>query len=200
MHERPRRVRHQSPLHALDRGDARLHGDGRCVGVRGAAFHREGVVVRVRVTAFVSGLVFAIGLGVSGMTQPAKVIAFLDVTGAWDPSLAFVMVGAIAVHMIFVRLSRRLSKPLWATSFATQSASAIDARLLGGAALFGLGWGAAGYCPGPAVVALAGLSTSAFVFFGTMVAGMLIAQLVSARRETSDLRRAATNHDSVDAA
>ena len=156
--------------------------------------------MRVRVTAFVSGLVFAIGLGVSGMTQPAKVIAFLDVTGAWDPSLAFVMVGAIAVHMIFVRLSRRLSKPLWATSFATQSASAIDARLLGGAALFGLGWGAAGYCPGPAVVALAGLSTSAFVFFGTMVAGMLIAQLVSARRETSDLRRAATNHDSVDAA
>jgi uncharacterized membrane protein YedE/YeeE len=132
--------------------------------------------VRARVTAFVSGLVFAIGLGVSGMTQPAKVIAFLDVTGAWDPSLAFVMVGAIAVHMIFVRLSRRLSKPLWATSFATPAATAIDARIVGGAALFGLGWGAAGYCPGPAVVALAGLSTSAFVFFGTMVAGMVIAQ------------------------
>ena len=155
--------------------------------------------MRARATAFVSGLVFAIGLGVSGMTQPAKVIAFLDVTGAWDPSLAFVMVGAIAVHMIFVRLSRRLSKPLWATSFATQSATAIDARLLAGAALFGLGWGAAGYCPGPAVVALAGLSASAFVFFATMVAGMVIAQLVSTRRETSEAGRSGENEDSLEA-
>ena len=141
--------------------------------------------MRERVTAFVSGLVFAIGLGVSGMTQPAKVIAFLDVTGAWDPSLAFVMVGAIAVHMIFVRRSRAWSKPMWSPAFATPTATAIDARLLGGAALFGVGWGAAGYCPGPAIVALAGLSTPAFVFFGTMAAGMVIAQRVSSLGETS---------------
>ena len=122
--------------------------------------------------SFVAGLVFAVGLGISGMTDPRKVIAFLDVTGHWDPSLAFVMVGAIAVNMTVAWRALRSARPLWADAFALPVKKTIDARLLVGAALFGLGWGAAGYCPGPAVVALAGLSASAFIFVGAMLAGM----------------------------
>lgn len=107
--------------------------------------------------AFLSGLVFAAGLGLSGMTQPAKVLAFLDVGGAWDPSLAFVMVGAIAVHAVAWRIARR-------RGIVIEVPKAIDARLVGGAALFGIGWGLSGWCPGPAFVAVGSGLESAWVF------------------------------------
>ena len=124
------------------------------------------------VMAFVAGLIFGLGLMVAGMTQPAKVIAFLDVTGDWDPSLAFVMVGAIAVHFVAYKLVPRLGKPLGADTFAIPTNTRVDRRLLAGAVLFGLGWGLGGYCPGPALTSLATGTVEVLVFGAAMLGGM----------------------------
>ena len=129
---------------------------------------------RTDVVAFVAGLVFALGLGVSGMTQPAKVIAFLDVAGAWDPSLAFVMLGAIGVHLVFARRVKTAAAPRFAPSFSLPRATAVDRRLLLGAALFGIGWGIAGFCPGPAVVSVVTLAPTAIAFVAAMVVAMAV--------------------------
>jgi len=129
--------------------------------------------VRSGVVAFLAGALFAIGLTVAGMTQPAKVIGFLDVTGAWDPSLAFVMVGAITVHAVTRRLVLRRRAPFGAAAFDEPNARSIDAPLVAGAALFGVGWGAAGYCPGPAIVSLGTGSREALVFVAAMAVGMM---------------------------
>lgn len=137
--------------------------------------------------AFMSGLVFAIGLGVGGMTQPTKVVGFLDFTGAWDPSLAMVMLGAIAVHFAFYRLIVRRSAPLLAPKFAIPTSGLIDRRLLAGSALFGLGWGLAGYCPGPALVAGA-TSDKALVLVASMVIGVAIHDLIPARHPAGGLQ------------
>jgi len=137
---------------------------------------------RMNLVAFVSGVLFALGLGLSGMTQPSKVIAFLDVFGAWDPSLAFVMVGAIAVHMGFARSAARpAARPLLAERFLLPTSTRIDAKLVTGAALFGLGWGAAGFCPGPAIVSLVSLSWTTVLFVAAMLAGMLLHTATMAR-------------------
>ena len=124
---------------------------------------------RTDVVAFVAGLTFAIGLGISGMTQPAKVIAFLDVAGAWDPSLAFVMLGAIGVHLVFARRVKSRAAPRFAPAFSVPRATGIDGRLLAGAALFGVGWGIAGFCPGPAVVSVVTLAPTALAFVAVML-------------------------------
>jgi uncharacterized membrane protein YedE/YeeE len=124
------------------------------------------------VTAFVAGAVFAIGLGISGMTQPDKVRGFLDVTGAWDPSLAFVMAGAIAVHFAFALRAKRALRPLFAESYSFSGKEHVDTPLVVGAAIFGLGWGAAGFCPGPAIVSLVTLSPSSIAFVAAMIGGM----------------------------
>ncbi len=105
------------------------------------------------------------------MTQPAKVIGFLDVTGAWDPSLAFVMLGAIAVHFPFAQRASS-GAPRFAPAYAVPVAAAIDRRLLFGAALFGVGWGIAGFCPGPAVVSLVTGTPTALAFVIAMLAAM----------------------------
>jgi len=123
--------------------------------------------------AFSCGLLFAIGLSVAGMTRPSKIIAFLDVTGDWDPSLALVMVGAIAVYAVAHRLSLHRSKPLLAEAFERPRRTDIDFRLVAGAVVFGIGWGASGYCPGPVVVSLGAASLPALWVAGGMVAGML---------------------------
>jgi uncharacterized membrane protein YedE/YeeE len=125
-----------------------------------------------QLTAFIAGLLFAAGLGVGGMTQPAKVVDFLDVAGNWDPSLALVMLGAVAVHATAMRGILRRRAPLFAVRFALPTRRDIDARLLVGAALFGAGWGLVGYCPGPAVTALGGGVFTAAVFVPAMIAGM----------------------------
>ena len=109
------------------------------------------------------------------MTEPTKVLNFLDVSGAWDPSLALVMVGAIGVHALAYRAIRRRSMPWLAEQFAIPTRRDVDAKLLGGAALFGVGWGLSGYCPGPAIVSLPAGGGSAFVFVAAMGAGMVIA-------------------------
>lgn len=122
-------------------------------------------------TYFFSGLVFAVGLVLGGMTQPQNIIGFLDVFGDWQPSLAFVMFGAVLVHSIAYRLILRRSKPLLAARFLIPKRSDIDAKLVVGAALFGVGWGLGGFCPGPALVATGALIPDAAVFVAAMAAG-----------------------------
>lgn len=122
--------------------------------------------------ALVAGLIFGAGLIVSGMTQPAKVVGFLDVLGGWDPSLAFVMLGAIAVHFLAYRLVPRLPRPLWASRWGIPTRKDVDARLIVGAILFGAGWGLGGYCPGPALTSVASGTMSALLFTGSMLVGM----------------------------
>jgi len=128
--------------------------------------------------AFISGLIFAVGLGLGGMTQPAKVTAFLDITGNWDPSLAFVMGGAILVYAPLYRLIRRRQSPLFARVFSIPTRADVDPLLIGGSALFGIGWGLGGFCPGPAVVALASGHIAVITFVAAMLAGMYLFKLV----------------------
>jgi uncharacterized membrane protein YedE/YeeE len=134
--------------------------------------------------AFGAGLLFGIGLLVSGMTDPHRVRAFLDVTGNWDPSLAGVMAGAIAVHGTALWLERRRA----GASIGVQAP--IDARLIGGAAVFGVGWGLAGYCPGPAIVSLGFAPGRVSVFFATMVVGVVVGDAVGSRRAAREANAA----------
>jgi uncharacterized membrane protein YedE/YeeE len=125
--------------------------------------------------AFFAGLVFATGLVLSGMTQPDKVIGFLRVTRDWDPSLAFVMIGAILVHALAYHLwLKHEKKPILAPTFNIPTSRKIDGRLLIGAALFGMGWGLGGYCPGPALVSFMSLDASTTLFGLSMAGGMVL--------------------------
>lgn len=124
--------------------------------------------------AAISGLVFGIGLIASGMTDPAKVKGFLDLAGAWDPSLGLVMGGAIAVGVGAFALAKRRKRSWTGERIELSTSTVIDARLIGGGVLFGVGWGVAGYCPGPALVALGGGSASAGLFVLAMLAGMAL--------------------------
>jgi len=134
-------------------------------------------------TAIISGLVFGLGLLASGMTDPAKVKGFLDVAGAWNPSLAFVMAGAIAVGLVAFALARRRQTAWSGATIVLPASTAIDAPLVTGGVLFGIGWGIAGFCPGPALVALASGSGAAGLFVIAMLAGMLLHDNVWARRQ-----------------
>jgi len=127
-----------------------------------------------------AGLAFGIGLTVSGMTRPSKVLAFLDVLGNWDPSLLFVMAGAVGVYALGYRLRRE--KPLAADDYVLPSGGSIDGRLLLGAAVFGVGWGLSGYCPGPAVVSLGSGTPAVLVFVACLSAGMGLARLAEKTR------------------
>ena len=127
--------------------------------------------------ALVAGLVFGLGLTVAGMVNPAKVLGFLDFAGNWDPSLAFVLGGAVVVAFAGFRLAAPRARPLVSLAFQPPTAKGIDARLLGGAALFGLGWGLAGFCPGPAVAALGYGGSGVLVFVLAMLGGMALFRL-----------------------
>lgn len=129
--------------------------------------------------AFGAGALFAVGLAISGMTQPSKIVGFLDIAGHWDASLAFVMVGAIAVHFVAYRLIRRRSAPLFDTKFHVPTRKDVEPRLVLGAALFGVGWGLGGFCPGPGLVAAGGGSLNAVIFLIGMTLGMLVEQLAA---------------------
>lgn len=122
--------------------------------------------------AFLSGLLFALGLGISGMTRPSKVIGFLDVSGAWDPSLQFVMIGAIAVYALAFRLVMRRRAPIAAATFHVPPKRPLDRRLAVGAVLFGAGWGLGGYCPGPGLVGAATGNIAPLTFVASMVVGI----------------------------
>lgn len=135
--------------------------------------------------AGLAGALFGVGLSVSGMTRPDKVVGFLDLTGAWDASLMCVMVGAIAVHLAFSRILRRRPAPLFDSRWHLPTRKDIDAKLVVGAALFGIGWGLGGYCPGPGLVSGGAGSVAAIVFVGGMTLGMLAEQAFARRRPTT---------------
>lgn len=122
-----------------------------------------------RASALAAGILFGLGLVVGGMTVPAKVVGFLDFTGDWDPTLMFVMGGAIAVHAIVYRVVRGRASPLFAERFQLPTRKDIDARLVLGAAIFGLGWGLGGYCPGPAVTSLISGDVEVVAFVAAML-------------------------------
>lgn len=134
------------------------------------------------VASFVCGLIFSAGLLISGMTQTEKVLGFLDVFGAWDATLAFVMAGAVAVASIGFALAGRRGAPMFATQNLWPTRRDIDAPLVIGAALFGVGWGLVGLCPGPALVNLAGLSLPVIVFVAAMAVGMLVFEAWNKRK------------------
>jgi uncharacterized protein len=140
------------------------------------------VSTKAIITAIIAGALFAIGLAISGMTEPAKVTGFLDVTGAWDPSLAFVMAAAIAVHLPLVRLARQRQAPLFDRAFHWPTRRDIDAKLVAGAAIFGVGWGLSGYCPGPALTSLVAGGVPVLVFIGAMLVGLLATRAMTSSR------------------
>lgn len=152
--------------------------------------------MKTRIVSFLSGLVFAFGLALSGMTRPEKVIGFLNVAGDWDPSLMFVMIGAIGVHMYFARRALRMRAPLLVSAFAWPAPKEVDARLILGAAIFGVGWGLGGFCPGPALASLPSLMPSTLGFTAAMAFGLA---LVTWTHESArEIGRAQAIHDPVD--
>lgn len=134
------------------------------------------------VIAWVAGLLFGAGLIVSGMANPAKVLGFLDLAGRWDPSLAFVMAGAIAVGTVAFVVAQRRGRSLLGMPIQWPSATGVTARLVLGSAVFGIGWGLAGFCPGPALVALGAGVPKAIGFVGAMLAGMAVFSVIERKR------------------
>jgi uncharacterized protein len=141
--------------------------------------------VNAALTSFISGMVFGLGLGISGMTRPVKVIGFLDFFGAWDASLAFVMIGAIAVYFAAYRWGSKMSSSLLATDFSLPKRRDLDAKLIAGGAIFGAGWGLGGFCPGPALASLASGAPAVLVFVAAMMVGMWLYTWVTDPRATT---------------
>ena len=141
-------------------------------------------------TALLAGLVFGLGLLVSGMANPAKVLGFLDLAGQWDPSLAFVMGGAVAVGSIAFLLARRRTLTLIGLEMRLPTANHIDRRLIVGSTIFGIGWGIAGFCPGPALVALGMGEAKAIAFVVAMLLGMGLFELLEQRKAATPSRLA----------
>jgi len=137
--------------------------------------------MRDTLTGFLTGLLFGAGLSLGGMTDPAVVRGFLDIAGDWNPALAFVMAAGLAVTYLGYRLVFRQNRPLWARSFSLPTATAVDGRLILGAALFGIGWGLAGYCPGPALASLAGGRWEVAAFVAAMLVGMIAVRFARGR-------------------
>ena len=136
--------------------------------------------MKIPVTAFLSGIIFGFGLSVSEMINPTRVIGFLDVAGNWDMTLLLVMCGALAVAFIGFTFVLKRPRPLFADTFSLPTTTKIDKSLVMGSAIFGVGWGLAGFCPGPAIAALATLSPPVFLLVAAMIAG----QWLAARFET----------------
>ncbi|MDD4886140.1 MAG: YeeE/YedE family protein [Thiomonas sp.] len=127
----------------------------------------------MKTLAFLGGILFGIGLLVSGMTDPAKVIAFLDIAGAWDPSLILVMITAVLVALIPMQMAQRRARSVIGEKIAFPATSGITGKLMLGSAIFGVGWGMTGLCPGPSLASLAASTWQEWLFFSSMVAGMI---------------------------
>ena len=136
--------------------------------------------MRRDLAALAAGILFGLGLAVSQMVSPTKVLGFLDIAGAWDPSLALVMVGAVLVSFAGYRLALGRGRPLFAETFQVPTAHRLDGRLIGGAALFGIGWGMVGFCPGPSISALAVPEPKIVGFVLAMLVGMAANRLIAA--------------------
>ena len=130
------------------------------------------------IVALFAGTLFGIGLTVSQMINPEKVLSFLDFFGAWDPSLALVMLGAVGVSAVVFRFALKQPRPVLAATFQVPRRSDVDGRLIAGGVIFGLGWGLVGWCPGPAIASLALVQFESFVFVAAMIAGMLLYRLL----------------------
>lgn len=141
--------------------------------------------MKYSLAAFASGLIFGLGLILSGMANPEKVLGFLDLAGLWDPSLAFVMGGAILVGLFAFGLARKRTLSFLGFDMKLPTSSRIDKRLMGGSLLFGVGWGIAGFCPGPGLVALGAGEQKAAVFVAAMLAGMAIYECIERRRPST---------------
>lgn len=134
------------------------------------------------ISIFLLGLVFGLGLILSGMSDPGKVLGFLDLSGSWDPSLGLVMGGAVVVSFIAYRIARTRRSSLLGTPLTLPPSSTIDKRLVLGSLTFGVGWGLAGFCPGPAIVSLGSGQPKAAVFVAAMLAGMLVYEIINRLR------------------
>lgn len=137
-------------------------------------------------SAFLIGLLFGLGLIVSGMSDPFKVIGFLDIAGPWDPSLALVMAGAVIVSLVAFRIAGRRSAAMLGGAMRLPAAGGVDRRLVLGSLVFGIGWGLAGFCPGPALVAFGAGYSKAAVFVAAMLVGMLLHELMDRRSRPAD--------------
>jgi uncharacterized protein len=148
--------------------------------------------VKNQITHFVAGFLFAVGLAISGMTDPARVLAFLDITGNWDPSLALVMGGAVTVYASVRAYARRMERPLVAERFAAPPSQTVDRRLVTGALVFGVGWGLAGYCPGPALASSATGGSQVIWFTLAMVGTFAVTRMWDGRVKRSAARASST--------
>ena len=140
--------------------------------------------IKSLLVALISGTLFGLGLSVAQMIDPAKVVNFLDITGQWDPSLAFVMAGALAVNLVATPLILKRNKPVCDTLFRTPLKEQIDRRLILGAALFGVGWGVAGYCPGPLITSLSFVSSDILIVLTAYIIGTLFTRLWMRKQES----------------
>jgi uncharacterized membrane protein YedE/YeeE len=145
-------------------------------------------------SAFIASLIFGIGLIIAGMSNPAKVLGFLDIAGQWDPSLALVMVGAIGVSLPIFLLANRRKKAVFGDSIEVPANNRIDIRLIGGSLIFGIGWGLAGICPGPAFVLLGFGITRAWIFIALLFAGLWLARLLQSARPIKSHAISGTGH------
>ena len=143
--------------------------------------------MRATVPALIAGVLFGVGLAVSDMVNPARVLGFLDLFGAWDPTLVFVMAAAVLASGLGYMISRRLSRPLFGSDFRIPQNRLLDRQLIGGAALFGIGWGLAGFCPGPGIAGFIYGLWQPWLFVASMIAGMLLERTYAGAR---DKRRA----------
>lgn len=133
------------------------------------------------IMGYIAGLLFGLGLALAGMTDPARVLGFLDLFGAWDPTLMFVLGGAVVTTFIGYRAVFRREQPVFGETFQLPTRQDLDTRLVGGAALFGIGWGLSGYCPGPAIASIAGLTAPLVAMLIAMVAGWFLARAIPAK-------------------
>lgn len=138
--------------------------------------------MRATFPALLSGILFGAGLAVSDMVNPARVLGFLDIAGSWDPTLAFVMGGAVLASAIGYLVSQRVRAPLFGGSFSIPENRQLDSQLIGGAALFGIGWGLVGFCPGPAVAALVYGMWQPWLFVAAMIVGMVLQRVLASAR------------------
>ncbi len=139
------------------------------------------IIMKNSLSALIVGFIFALGLGISGMTQPQKVFGFLDVFGKWDPSLIFVMIGAIIFHFVSFRVIKKNHKPLFSNDWHVPTKKEITPALIFGSVLFGIGWGLGGYCPGPAITSLASFEMRPIVFVVSMIGGMLLFKMLDSK-------------------
>ena len=172
MHQRARRLRLGEAIATFTGRDSDLSGRRNYHRLLDQPF--VWFLVMKHVSAFLCGLMFALGLGLGEMTQPARIIGFLNVAGRWDPTLIFVMGGAIAASVTLFPLILKRTQPILAGSFVLPEKRHIDLPLIAGAVLFGVGWGLSGYCPGPALVSLVTLRSGVLVFVISMAAGLYV--------------------------